>query len=72
MPNVPKYYNINVKKIVISTFKCQDLLGPTLGNIMFSLECMLGKQSIHPKCKALVCLHGYGTGRTKKMQSGED
>ncbi len=25
MPNVSKYYNINVKKIVMSTFKCQDL-----------------------------------------------
>lgn len=31
--------------------------------------CMLGKQSIHPKCKkAFVCLHGYGTGRTRRCR----
>jgi hypothetical protein len=60
------------KKIVISTFKCQDiqvLLFPC-----FLLECMLGKQSIHPsQVQEGLCVFAWLWDRSnKKMQSGED
>jgi len=67
-----KYYNINVLKNVISTFKCQDiqvLLFPC-----FLLECMHAGETIHPsQVQEGLCVFAWLWDRlNKKIQSGED
>lgn len=67
MPNVSKYYNINVKKTVISTFKCQDLQV-----LLFPCFCWSAcGGTIHPSQVQGLCVFAWDRSN-KKMQSGED
>jgi hypothetical protein len=69
MPNVSKYYNINIYKKLLLAHSSVKTSRSYYFHVFCWSACWGNNPSIHPKCKkAFVCLHGYGTGRTRRCR----